>query len=53
MKRLLLTTAACLLGAASASAAQAAGYEAQVVRTKYGIPHVTAKDFGGLGFGQA
>jgi len=53
MKRLLLTTAACALAAAFASGAQAASYEAQVVRTKYGIPHVTAKDFGGLGFGQA
>lgn len=51
MKKLMLTTAACAL--AIASSAAAAGYEAQIVRTKYGIPHITAKDFGGLGYGQA
>lgn len=26
-------------------------YQAQVRRTEYGIPHVSAKDFGGLGYG--
>ena len=34
----------------SASAAPAA-YSATITRTKYGIPHVVAKDFGSLGFG--
>ena len=53
MKTLLVTTAACALALALGPAAQARGYEAQVVRTKYGVPHVTAKDFGGLGYGQA
>lgn len=53
MKTKLLTSAACLLAAGIATAASAAGYEASIVRTKYGIPHVTAKDFGGLGYGQA
>jgi acyl-homoserine-lactone acylase len=38
----------CLLGAA-ASAAQ---YEARIRRTTYGIPHIEAKDFGSLGFGE-
>jgi acyl-homoserine-lactone acylase len=28
-------------------------YEATIRRTSYGIPHVTAKDFGSLGFGEA
>ncbi|MFT5483663.1 MAG: acyl-homoserine-lactone acylase, partial [Halieaceae bacterium] len=26
-------------------------YQASVVRTSYGIPHVTASDWGGLGYG--
>lgn len=33
--------------------AQAAGYKAEIVRTQYGIPHVTAADYGGAGYGQA
>ncbi|GIH51403.1 acyl-homoserine-lactone acylase [Microbispora rosea] len=28
-----------------------AGYSATIRRTEYGIPHITAKDYGGLGFG--
>jgi len=28
-------------------------YEAKIVRTDMGIPHITASDFGSLGFGQA
>ena len=28
-----------------------AGYTAQIRRTAYGIPHILAKDFGGLGYG--
>jgi len=51
-----------LLGGASAfvlvamvasNSAAAAGYKAEIVRTAYGIPHVTADDFGGVGYGQA
>ncbi|WP_439936702.1 penicillin acylase family protein [Nocardia sp. N13] len=50
-------------GAGSAAAPQAAqpraaatapafrGYEASVVRTRHGIPHITAKNWGSLGFG--
>ena len=27
-------------------------YRAEVVRTTYGIPHITAEDFGSLGYGE-
>lgn len=36
-----------------AGSVQAAGYRAEIVRTQYGIPHVTAADYGGIGYGQA
>ncbi|HEX5378986.1 MAG TPA: penicillin acylase family protein, partial [Phenylobacterium sp.] len=36
-----------------AGSAQAAGYRAEIARTQYGVPHVTAADYGGVGFGQA
>src|ERR1700733_1447659 len=45
-----------LLGAAilfTASAEAAVRYEATITRTTFGIPHIHAKDFGGLGFGAA
>lgn len=48
----LLTTAALALAVGGFGAGQAAAYEAQIVRTKYGIPHITAKDYGGIGYGQ-
>lgn len=32
--------------------AAAPGYEARIVRTEYGVPHITADDWGSLGFGQ-
>ncbi|WP_447761537.1 penicillin acylase family protein [Sphingopyxis panaciterrae] len=35
------------------SAHAAPRYEATITRTTYGVPHVEAKDFGGLGFGAA
>jgi acyl-homoserine-lactone acylase len=38
---------------ATAQGAQAAGYKVEIVRTKYGIPHVTAADYGSIGYGQA
>src|SRR5215831_12925357 len=28
-------------------------YSAEIIRTDYGIPHITAHDFGSLGFGEA
>ena len=30
----------------------AADYQAEIRRTSYGIPHITAKDYGSLGFGE-
>ncbi len=33
------------------AASDAAGYAATIVRTAYGIPHITAASFGSLGFG--
>ncbi|HEX8780591.1 MAG TPA: penicillin acylase family protein, partial [Nocardioides sp.] len=33
------------------TAAQQARYEARIVRTRHGIPHITADDWGSLGFG--
>ena len=37
-------------GTAGAAAATPS-YSAKITRTKYGIPHIEAKDFGSLGFG--
>ncbi len=49
-------TVAVVLVAIPVSAAKptthsAAGYSAVIKRTAHGIPHITAKNFGGLGFG--
>jgi len=44
---------ALVLAAGLAGGAQAARYDVEIVRTKYGIPHITAADYGGLGYGQA
>ena len=46
---------AVILGAAGlacAGSASAAGLKAEIVRTQYGIPHVTASDYAGVGYGQ-
>ena len=45
----MLGAAALLAGTGQA----AARYEATITRTTFGIPHIQAKDFGGLGFGAA
>ena len=37
--------------AGQANAAPASPYDATITRTKHGIPHIVAKDFGSLGFG--
>ena len=37
--------------AATGPASRAPRYEATIVRTAYGIPHITARNFGSLGFG--
>ncbi|MEU7910092.1 penicillin acylase family protein [Microbispora bryophytorum] len=55
MKLRPLVIALALLAPAVATvpAAEAAdgGYSATIRRTEYGIPHITGKDYGGLGFG--
>ncbi|MFI6564435.1 penicillin acylase family protein [Streptomyces sp. NPDC050534] len=54
---LCLTSATLAMLPASATAGPDArtpagdGYTAQIRRTEYGIPHILAKDFGGLGYG--
>lgn len=54
-KVLMLVAASVSLLAACAGVApsRAPGYEATITRTTYGIPHVVAKDYAGLGFGAA
>ena len=45
---------AAVMGLTLAGGAQAAPhYKAQISRTAYGIPHVNAADYGGIGYGQA
>ena len=36
---------------AAATQASGSGYQATIVRTAYGVPHITARNFGSLGFG--
>jgi acyl-homoserine-lactone acylase len=38
-------------GLVAAAQASSGRYEATIVRTAYGVPHITAGDFGSLGFG--
>lgn len=38
---------------AAASLSEAKPYRAEITRTAYGIPHVQAKDWGSIGFGEA
>jgi len=44
---------AALAAALSGGQAAAGAYQAEIARTQYGIPHITAADYGGVGFGQA
>ncbi len=46
-----IAAAAAMLAAGLAGPARSAALEAQIVRTAYGVPHVSARDFAGLGFG--
>jgi acyl-homoserine-lactone acylase len=39
------------LGAVARAAPAESGYQATIVRTAYGVPHITADNFGSLGFG--
>ena len=51
----LLAGSLCVVASLSLSYAQStssASYEATIRRTSYGIPHITAKDLGSLGFGE-
>ena len=48
MKRLGLALCTLLV---STTAAQAASYKAEIRRTAYGVPHIKAADFAGLGYG--
>ena len=41
-----------LLGLSASIFAGERRYEAQIRRTSYGIPHIKAKDFGSLGYGE-
>ena len=50
MKRAMMAGAVL---AALAGTAQAQRYEATIVRTAHGIPHITAKDWRGAGYGAA
>jgi acyl-homoserine-lactone acylase len=46
------TLLACLVSLGAAHADRASGpYQAQVLRTSYGIPHIQATDWGSLGYG--
>lgn len=53
---LVLALTACGFGGDSSSgggSARTGSYDAHIVRTDMGIPHITANDFGSLGYGQA
>jgi acyl-homoserine-lactone acylase len=50
MKR-FASLAVAVLAVTAPAAGLAAGLDAQIVRTRYGIPHVTAADYASLGYG--
>lgn len=50
---LLAATAAALVAAPSAEALAGKRYEATITRTTYGIPHIEARDWRGVGYGVA
>lgn len=47
-----LTIASIFLLVSSSMLVNAIDYHAEIVRTSHGIPHITAKDFANLGFGE-
>ncbi len=51
MRYLVLGTALCTAIVASSAQARAPRFEASVVRTSHGIPHVTANNWRGIGYG--
>lgn len=50
--RLAISTALALSAAATAAEARPR-YESSIVRTDYGVPHITANSWGGIGYGVA
>src|SRR3954469_15890704 len=51
MRGLRTVLLACVLAAASATAAAAAPLEATIARDRWGVPHITARDYTSLGYG--
>ncbi|MBX3594762.1 penicillin acylase family protein [Sphingomonas sp.] len=51
MRMMLLVAGGIAIAGAGAGSAQAKRYDATIVRTEHGIPHVTAKDWRGIGYG--
>ncbi len=51
MRLLALVTGFCVLAVACGDDSGSETYEATIVRTEFGIPHVTAANFSSLGFG--
>ena len=47
----LLALASC--AAESDNATSQSQYQAEVIRTEYGVAHITADSYGGLGYGEA
>ena len=48
----LIAVAGCSSDDSGGSNIGDGNYSAKIVRTTYGIPHITADDWGSLGFGQ-
>ena len=53
LKKLTIASALVALVGCTQSDTEAHRYQAEIKWTDYGIPHITAKDFGSLGYGEA
>jgi|APTNR8051073442_1049403.scaffolds.fasta_scaffold04393_5 acyl-homoserine-lactone acylase len=51
MKNLTIGMVGLLIFAASNAAAKAPNFQASITRTNFGIPHITARDWRGIGYG--
>ncbi|OYX48654.1 MAG: hypothetical protein B7Y90_09475 [Alphaproteobacteria bacterium 32-64-14] len=52
MRAILTVVASALaLAACDSGGAKAGGFEAEIRRTAFGVPHIKAKDMGGIGYG--
>ena len=49
----MILTSAVLAALITAGSAQASGIKVEIARTRYGIPHVLARDYASLGYGEA